>query len=72
MGAASCTSLEVTGDDGALSGIYMLARDLGAYTRVDGGTTYIIGKYINGAFYLGEGTALYQAKETYPFYYVSQ
>lgn len=71
-GTANCKVLEVTGDDGDLSGTYSLNTRSGAYTRVDGSITYIIGASTDGAFYLGEGTSVYQAYKNYPFYYVSQ
>lgn len=63
--------MEVTGDDGTLSGTYLFDGVSEAYKRFDGGITYIIGKYTDGAFYLGEGIALSHVGD-YPYYYVSR
>lgn len=69
---ASCTSVEVTGAEGLLSGIYDLDGYSGSYIRYGGVSVYVIGKDSSDTWYLGEGAAVVFANDDYPYYYVSQ
>lgn len=69
---ASCTSVEVTGAAGLLSGIYELDGDTGSYIRYGGVSVYVIGKDSSDTWYLGQGAAVVFANDDYPYYYVSQ
>lgn len=69
---ASCTSVEVTGAEGLLSGTYDLDAGSGSYVRYGGVSVYIMGKDTSETWYLGEGTSVYWASSGYPYYFVSQ
>lgn len=69
---ANCTSVEVAGAEGSLSGIYDLDGGSGSYVRYGGVAVYILGKDTSDTWYLGEGAAVADASEDYPYYFVSQ
>lgn len=60
----------MTGAEGSLSGNYTHSSD-GIYIKSEGDTSYILGKYTDDQWRLGEGSSLYYATRSYPYYYVS-
>lgn len=69
---ASCTTIEVTGAEDLLSGVYYVDERTGNYLRFGGVAVYILGKYYTGIWYLGKGSSVGEANDDYPHYYVSQ
>ena len=61
----------VAGAGYLLSGTYYVDDVSDAYLRYGGVAVYVLGKYSNGAWYLGEGTAVEDVDDDYPYYYVS-
>ena len=67
---ATCTTVEVAGAEGDLSGTYIYDGS-GTYIRRGGFTSYVLGKYDSDQWRLGQGFSLYYALSNYPHYYVS-
>lgn len=70
VNSASCTEVEVAGAEGDISGTYTFDGS-SDYVRRAGSTSYILGKYYQDQWLLGQGFHLYSADDNYPFYYVS-
>ena len=70
MSAATCSTVEVTGAEGDLSGTYTYDGS-GSYIRRGGSTSYILGKYTDDQWRLGQGFYVFNALDSYPHYYVS-
>lgn len=66
---ATCTTVEVAGAEGDLSGVYTYDGD--NYIRRGGSTSYILGKHTNDQWLLGQGFNIFLADDSYPYYYVS-
>lgn len=70
LSAATCTVVEVAGAEDDISGTYTFDGS-SYYVRRGGSTSYILGKYIDDQWLLGEGLNIYSADDSYPYYYVS-
>ena len=68
--AATCTSVEVAGAEGDISGTYTFDGS-SDFERAAGSTFYILGKYNDDQWLLGEGFNIFSADDNYPYYYVS-
>lgn len=68
--SATCTTIEVAGAEGDLSGIYTYDGS-SSYVRRGGSTSYILGEYNNDEWRLGQGFYVFSADGNYPHYYVS-